>query len=307
MPQVKRIITILEQGVDGKENFSIDTYKTEYGKFQKAHAQAKDFVKFLNTLERQFKNITKGELKSIRDTLSSLLNGLKLIWTISRHINQQEKEMEEILEAISNEICDKVREKIQIKTIFRGNPDQAIALIQEGVEVLEEWQRKFRDTQMSLEQSQSVRRWDFQNIKDIFNKPKHMLFILKDVKEACQILKEFTAILGPDLKAVTGEAAMIESVSDRVRGHLHQIEGFQHDAFNSQYHEQWKAKFDTFLNNINSITGETIELITKTFQNQLNSSEGAFELLAKFKNVKTRKAIEEELKNKYENVLRKYI
>jgi len=134
-----------------------------------------------------------------------------------------------------------------------------------------------------------------------------MLFILKDVKEACQILKEFTAILGPDLKAVTGEAAMIESVSDRVRGHLHQIEGFQHDAFNSQYHEQWKAKFDTFLNNINSITGETIELITKTFQNQLNSSEGAFELLAKFKNVKTRKAIEEELKNKYENVLRKYI
>lgn len=87
MPQVKRIITILEQGVDGKDNFSIETYKTKYQEFQKAHAQAKDFVKFLNTLERQFKNITKGELKSIRDTLSSLLNGLKLIWTISRHIN----------------------------------------------------------------------------------------------------------------------------------------------------------------------------------------------------------------------------
>lgn len=69
--------------------------------------------------------------------------------------------MEEILKAISNEICDKVREKIQIKTIFKGDADQAISLIGEGIEVLEEWQKKFRETQMSLEQSQSVRRWDF--------------------------------------------------------------------------------------------------------------------------------------------------
>jgi len=47
--------------------------------------------------------------------------------------------MEEILKAISNEICDKVREKIQIKSIFKGDADQAISLIGEGIEVLEEW------------------------------------------------------------------------------------------------------------------------------------------------------------------------
>jgi len=41
----------------------------------------------LTTLERQFKNISLGDLKAIEDTLPSLLNGLKLIWTISRHIN----------------------------------------------------------------------------------------------------------------------------------------------------------------------------------------------------------------------------
>jgi len=45
----------------------------------------------------------------IEETLPSLLTGLKLIWTISRLINQKEQEMEDILDAISNEICDKVK------------------------------------------------------------------------------------------------------------------------------------------------------------------------------------------------------
>jgi len=51
-----------------------------------------------------------------------LLSGLKLIWTISRHINQNDSKMEDLLESISNEICDKVRERIDIRTIFKKNP-----------------------------------------------------------------------------------------------------------------------------------------------------------------------------------------
>ena len=80
-------------------------------------------------MERQFKNISRGDLEIIQETLPSLLNGLKLIWTISRHINQNEGKMEDLLESISNEICDKVRSKIDIKKIFRYKPDQAIQTI----------------------------------------------------------------------------------------------------------------------------------------------------------------------------------
>ena len=62
-------------------------------------------MKFLSTLDRQFKNIAKGDLQSIEETLPTLLTGLKLIWTISRHINHQEEDFIAILEAISTEIC----------------------------------------------------------------------------------------------------------------------------------------------------------------------------------------------------------
>lgn len=61
--------------------------------------------------------------------MPSLLNGLKLIWTISRHINQNESKMEDLLDSISTEICDKVSTQIEIKRIFKIRPDDAINTI----------------------------------------------------------------------------------------------------------------------------------------------------------------------------------
>ena len=113
MQAVKKIIQVMEHNATKSEtghgSYTLENYKNEYGKFQKLYAQAKDFVKFLSTLDRQFKNINRGDLPVIEETLPSLLTGLKLIWTISRHINQNENKMEDILESISNEICDKVK------------------------------------------------------------------------------------------------------------------------------------------------------------------------------------------------------
>jgi len=106
----------------------------------KAHAQAKDFVKFLSTLERQFKILNRGEIPMIQESLPSLLKGLKLIWTISRHINQHETKMENLVNTISNEICDKVRAQIDRDRIFtKMRPEDAIHLINQCISCLEEW------------------------------------------------------------------------------------------------------------------------------------------------------------------------
>ncbi len=156
------------------DGYSLEHFKSINAQFQKLHAQAKDFVKFLTTLERQFKNISRGELPVIEETLQSLLNGLKLIWTISRHINQNETKMEELLESISNEICDKVASKIDIKRIFRIKPDNALTIINQGINVLTKWQKQFYDTKMEIEKEATVKRWDFTKTKEIFIKPKHM-------------------------------------------------------------------------------------------------------------------------------------
>ena len=50
--------------------------------------------------------------------------------------------------------------------------------------------------------------------------------------------------------------------------------------------------FDGFRQSIANIEEETCNLINTTFREKLNSAEGAFDLLHKFKNINTRPRIE---------------
>lgn len=52
MPQVTRILHVMASYEQKADNFTLETYNQQYHIFQKLYAQAKDFVKFLSTLER---------------------------------------------------------------------------------------------------------------------------------------------------------------------------------------------------------------------------------------------------------------
>jgi len=273
--------------------------------FTKSHAQAKDYVKFLSTLERQLKNINKGNLTTIEETITSLLNGLKLVWTISRHINNNDDKMRDLLTDLTNEICDKVNAKVNLKTIFNIKPDVAIDLITIGQNVLEKWESQYIVTRGELESESGVKRWDY-NIGQLFARSRYMRGILTELKEACTIRKEFVTLLGPDLKAITGSSDQIDQVSDRVTEYIHKLKDFPMDIFKEENKESWDNLFRLFKQNIESVENDTLNLINSTFSNELKSSEGAFTLLLKFKNIRTRARIEEQLTKKYEDVLEQY-
>ena len=274
--------------------------------FTKAHAQAKDYVKFLSTLERQLKNISKGDLNVIEETITSLLNGLKLVWTISRHINNNDEKMKELIMSLTNEICDKVKAKISLKTIFEMIPENAIDLIEIGNKVLERWEQQYTVTRNEIElEGSGVRRWDYNNAQ-LFSRPRYMRSILNEIKDACTIRKEFVTLLGPDLKAITGSGEAIDKVSIKVNQHIDKLKEFPIDVFVEEHKGTWDGQFKQFLSNIAAVEDETINLINETFSNELKSSEGAFTLLLKFKDIRTREKIEKELRDKYDDVLEQY-
>ena len=185
--------------------------------------------------------------------MQSLLNGLKLIWTISRHINHNEEKFEDILEAISTEICQQVRNKIDLRTIFKKKSNEAIQDIDQGIQCLEKWVNEFFKTKMDIESETTITRWDFPRIRDIFAKPKHMTSILKDIKKACIVQKEFFAILGNDLKAVTGSSEQIDTVSDSVVEQVYKLTQHQGDVFNPDTVAEWTSLMSTFDSNIENI------------------------------------------------------
>jgi DNA-binding PadR family transcriptional regulator len=59
--------------------------------------------------------------------------------------------MEDILESISNEICDKVKAKIDITKIFKEPPHKSIEIIKQGKSVLEKWKKEFDSTRREIE------------------------------------------------------------------------------------------------------------------------------------------------------------
>ena len=96
--------------------------------------------------------------------------------------------MEDILDAISHEICDKVKSQIDITRIFKKRPEEAIMLIRKGKDVLKKWKSEFDLTRRNIESELTVRRWDFQSTKDIFSTPIYMVRVLEDLESACIII-----------------------------------------------------------------------------------------------------------------------
>jgi dynein heavy chain len=158
---------------------------------------------------------------------------------------------------------------------------------------------------MAIEAEATVKRWDFTKTKEIFIKPRHMKSILEDMRQVCTTLKEFYSLLGPDLKAVTGDADSIDEQKSKIVTEVNKLENFVYDVFAPEHLEEWKELYRAFEDAMRQSDGSCVHLIDSSF-NKLKSSEGAFDLLNKFKNIKTRKAIEDQLSDKYIDVLNGY-
>lgn len=133
-----------------------------------------------------------------------------------------------------------------------------------------------------------------------------MRAVLENLKTACQILKDFLAILGPDLKAVTGDADQIDTLMEKVKASTDPIVNFPNDVFDKSRENHWKTVFDDFKKSTETWEESTCNLIDLTFSHKLNSSEGAFDLLHNFKVIQTRESIERRLRGKYEAVIKRY-
>jgi len=82
-----------------------------------------------------------------------------------------------------------------------------------------------------------------------------MKTVLDDLEDACIIIQEFFAILGPDLKAVTGNAEQIDLENEKVKDQVKKLEAFPRDVFSDKPENRmkWKTLFTDFNSQIKQI------------------------------------------------------
>ena len=274
-----------------------------------ANAEAKDNSKFLNTLERQFKILQSGDLASIEQCLSSLLNGLRLVFIISRYYKQDEK-MSKLLTIISNEICDRVREKVNIRELLKPHPDtiyedqleQANATIFQGITVLNQWVELFLQTKEQLELDGGDR-WDFTTL-EIRGRPTNMMNMLRSFEKITMQLRKLLALLGPKLKSVTGSTDNIDSLVKKSKTLVDVFDNHTYDFFAKENQDRVQQLLNRFNSDSEAIQREATSLIEETFKN-LRSSESGFEFLLKFK-VDSLDDVSRDLTTRYGDVLSNY-
>ena len=140
----------------------------------------------------------------------------------------------------------------------------------------------------------------------LFDKTDHQAIICNELIKIAIILEEFYNIFGPELKAVTGEPKRIEEVTNRVRSLIVKIRSIPFEIFEILNLKKWQKVMEEFNHEVAEIESEAKVFINQSFK-KLRSSEGAFEMLLRFKNIRSREAINNELMKKFTDILTQYV
>jgi dynein heavy chain len=301
LQQVKEIQRVMEKM--NLRRFS--EFKIQLTELTKLYVEAKDNVKFLTTLERHFKNLARGNLSIIQDTIPSMMAGMRMVWIISRHYNTDERVVP-LMERIATEISSNVASKIHIQSIFSKPPAEILDIIRAAKAVLESWFSNYMDVREKIEKSGTDHRWEFDK-RRLFDKTRYMAKICDNLFSIATALDEFFKFLGPELKEVTGAGERVDELIERVKGLIHPLEQAQRncDIFNPKYQSVWESLVLDFRNKVEEIELETTDFIDKAFR-KLRSSEGAFNLLENFQHIKSRPVVNRKMLQKFDDILQQY-
>ncbi|KAF4011790.1 hypothetical protein G4228_003492 [Cervus hanglu yarkandensis] len=298
LPIVRKVLDVIKES-DSLLVANLQPVLTELFKF---HMEASDNVRFLSTVERHFKNITHGSsFHVVLETIPSMMSALRMVWIISRHYNKDER-MIPLMERIAWEIAERVCKVVNLRTLFKENRASAQHKTLEARNTLNMWKKAYFDTRAKIEASGREARWEFDR-KRLFERTDYMATICQDLYDILQVVEEFYNIFGPELKAVTGDPKRIDDVLCRVDGLVTPMENLTFDPFSIKCSQYWKYVMDDF--KIEVIEKEAKNFIDESFKT-LRSAEAAFDMLLKFKHIRSREAINRQMMMKFNDILAQY-
>jgi dynein heavy chain len=113
----------------------------------------------------------------------------------------------------------------------------------------------------------------FREVTNHFLTKDYMSERCTDLLEVAQVLEQFHNVLGPELKAVTGDSHQIDEVLQRVKEMILSIESVNFEVFDKRYQTSWETVMSRFHETVVQIEDMTKHFIDGAFNN-LRSAEG---------------------------------
>ncbi|CAB1437042.1 unnamed protein product [Pleuronectes platessa] len=299
-PMVGKILEVITKA----DAAIVQTLEGTVAELNKYRVESDDNLRFLSTLERHFMNLAFGaNFALILETIPHLMDSLKIVWIISSHYNTNER-MVPLMERIAWQLCELVSQVIDVNTLFRDKREVAKSKVCDAKQVLDRWKSTYFEVRAEIEESGRDPRWEFDR-KRLFERTDYMASICQDLNNVLQVLEEFYNIFGPELKSVTGDYKRIDEVLCTVEGLVLPIEGVNFNPFNMCKKSSWKTIMKDFDTTSHAIEGEAINFIDQSFKT-LRSSAAGFDMLLKFKHIRSREVISKHLMRKFNDILAQY-
>lgn len=152
--KVQQVIAIVKTLENSPQ---LGAFEGQLGELTKLYLEAKDNVKFLTTLERHFKHISEGSFQTILESIPSMINGLRMVWVISRHYNTDDR-MAPLMEMIAETLAKRVRDEVKLTNILTMEYFTAKRLVSEAKDVLTQWNENYFRMRKTIEDSKSDHR-----------------------------------------------------------------------------------------------------------------------------------------------------
>uniref|UniRef100_A0A3P9QEA0 Dynein heavy chain tail domain-containing protein n=1 Tax=Poecilia reticulata TaxID=8081 RepID=A0A3P9QEA0_POERE len=261
----------------------------------KYHIEAHDNIRFLRTLERHFMNLAAGaNFALILETIPDLMESLQIMWMISLHYNSNDR-MVPLMERIAWQLCEQVAQGVVVTSIVKEKREEAKTKVLEARQVLEQWKSSYFEMRAQIEKINQTPRWEFDRIR-LFERSDYMALVCQDLGGVFQVLEEFNNVFGPELKGDRRVHDLLKEVDDLVLP----FQEITFNPFSISKKANWKDIIQDF-----ETTIEVIDFVDMSF-NTLHFSAAAFELLQKFQKISTRKAINDHLMRKFDDILTQY-
>ena len=224
---------------------------------------------------------------------------------MSKYFNKDERFVP-LMEKIVNEMIDRVRQTIDIRTLFTSYSFVEMKnLCSQAKQLLTQWKMEYQNTRMKLENDQrAFLTWNF-DYRILFEKTDYMSQICDDLIRMSMNLHQFYEIFGSEMKAVTGDEQMVDRILQHVSDLKKTFTLCQFDPFDRDNAQSWRTFIEEFQHRSTMIEQEAKGFIHASFT-QLRSTETALDMLIKFQKIDTTHVLAHEMIQQLSAVLLQY-
>uniref|UniRef100_A0A8C6QFD6 Dynein, axonemal, heavy chain 5 n=1 Tax=Nannospalax galili TaxID=1026970 RepID=A0A8C6QFD6_NANGA len=269
-PDVKTVLAVLAAA----RSKLLKTWRETDIRITDAANEAKDNVKYLYTLEKCCDPLYSRDPISMIDAIPTLINAIKMIYSISHYYNTSEK-ITSLFVKVTNQMISACKAHITnngTSTIWNQPQDAVMEKILSAIKLKQEYQHCFHKTKQKLKQNPSEKQFEFSEMY-IFGKFETFHRRLAKIMDIFTTFKTYSVL----------QESNIEGLEDMVTKYQGIVATIKKKEYN--FLDQRKMDFDQdyeeFCKQTNNLHHELQKFMDTTFEKIENTNQ-ALSMLKKF-------------------------